>query len=501
MFKLLTAACNVLWMLSALPGWLRFQIALRHPKRSQQRILTKILNDNAGTRALTEQPFHQRKPQEYEDFYPYIQRIMQGESNQLTKESPLLLEPTGGSTVGSKLIPYTAGLKKEFHRAVNPWVAGLFFRWPSLLLGRHYWCITPSTTEEIESVLPIGFETDADYLGSFQKFFADRIFAVPHAVTQIRDPEALRFQTLVHLLNTPDFRLISVWHPSLLVLMLETLEEQFDALLAELPARRARQLSEMSCTPARIWKKLRVISCWDGPACEPWTRELRRFFPNATIQPKGLLATEGITSFPLGSHENVAAVRSHYYEFQSEENGDLLPLWELEAGKTYSVVLTTGGGFIRYRTHDRVKVTGFLHRTPCLQFLNRDNQTSDLVGEKISQAQALEICNTLPCHHRFAMIAPEKVNRRYRYVLYIETMDDLEPLRQHLEQSLSTNFHYRHARSLGQLAPADVQRVKSATQKVYAHLQRYGQQQGNIKLTFLRKETDWGSILKSDETT
>lgn len=495
MFRPLTLLCNLLWLLTALPGWLLFQAALRNPKRSQQRILKRILRENADTDILKEQPFHQRHPSDYASFLPRIQRMMQGEEKLLTSEQPLLLEPTGGSTSGPKLIPYTPSLKREFQRAVQPWIAGLFLKWPHLLLGRQYWCLTPSTAEDVDAVIPVGFESDAEYLGHFQRIITRGVFAVPAELARCKDHDALRFQTIVHLLNTPDLRLISVWHPSLLVLLLETLEERFEELVAGLPQAQARHLKQTGCVPGQIWKKLRLISCWEGPTCKPWIRELQQIFPGVHIQPKGLLATEGISSFPLGGHSNVAAVRSHYYEFICAESGDILPLWKLQTGKTYSVVLTTGGGLYRYRTHDLVEVTGFRHRTPLLRFLHRDNQTSDLVGEKISQGQADEICAGIPCEHRFAMIAPEGQGNRYGYVLYIESTGDLSSLAEFLEKGLCKNYHYRHARQLGQLAPAIVRRVDQAARKVRQHLILQGQQEGNIKFTALRTETNWREVL------
>jgi hypothetical protein len=352
--------------------------------------------------------------------------------------------------------------------------------------------------EEADSVIPVGFESDSEYLGHFQRFLTREVFITPPELANCRDHDALRFQTLVHLLNTPDLRLISVWHPSLLVLMLETLEERFEELVERLPQARARHLKQTECVPAQIWRKLRLISCWEGPTCTPWIRELQQIFPGVHVQPKGLLATEGICSFPLGQHSNVAAVRSHYYEFICIESGDVFPLWKLRSGKTYSVVLTTGGGLYRYRTHDLVEVTGFLHRTPCLRFLHRDNQTSDLVGEKISQAQAEEICAGIPCEYRFAMIAPEVLGNCYRYVLYIESAEDLSSLAEFLESGLCKNYHYRHARQLGQLAPAIVLCVEQAARKVRQHLIRQGQQEGSIKFTTLRTETNWREVLLSE---
>lgn len=489
MNRVIRTLCNLCWMVSVLPGWIAFQLALWCPRRTQQRVLRRILRRNASV--LKKAPFHQRKTQDYDDLLPDIERIMRGENNVQTAEPILLLEPTGGSTSGTKLIPYTRSLKKEFQRAIDPWIAGLFLRWPSLLFGRHYWSITPSTLEHQESVVPIGFDADAAYLGRFQQFMSRQIMAVPPGVADGQTPEQARFLTLVHLLNAPDLRLVSVWHPSLLTEMMETLRLRFDELLQALPERRAQKLRAIGCNPALFWKKLKVISCWSGAPARPWIEQLQRTFPHTIIQPKGLVATEGITSIPLGERLDVAAVRSHYYELEHEETGALIPLWEVKPEHTYHLILTTGGGLYRYRTHDLVQITGWFRRTPCIHFLTRNNMTSDLFGEKITLAHAEQICSNLPCAYSFAMIAPESHADKYRYALYLETDSIQESIAEYLENRLSENYHYRHARNLGQLEPSVVHRVEGATGKVIERLSQNAKQPGSVKPAALRLETDW----------
>ena len=493
MNRTITFLCNLCWLLSTLPGWFAFQFALWFPRRTQKRILARILRTNAALQQDT--PFHQRKTHDYDDLLHNIERIMRGENNALTSEPILLLEPTGGSTSGTKLVPYTRSLKKEFQRAIDPWIAGLFLRWPSLLLGRHYWSITPSTMEQRVSVVPIGFDADVAYLGRFQQFMGRQIMAVPPRMANSQTPEQARLLTLVHLLAAPDLRLVSVWHPSLLTEMMETLRFRFDELLQALPERRANKLRTIGCNPALIWKKLKVISCWSGPACRPWIEQLQGMFPRAAIQPKGLVATEGITSIPLGKTLDVAAVRSHYYEFECEKTGELVPLGEVVPGNVYHLILTTGGGLCRYRTHDRVQITGSFRRTPRIQFLTRNNTTSDLFGEKITLAHAERICSTLPCAYSFVMIAPEPHANKFRYALYLETDSNPADIAGHFETALCENYQYRHARNLGQLEPSIVHRVEGATGKVIKRLSQNSKQSGSIKLAALRTETDWNTTL------
>ena len=112
-----TFAWNVLWLLSCMPGWIRFQFALRHPRRAQENILRRLLRQNRdaafGRRhgfadIRTPEEFAARVPMaEYEDYAASISAARKGAPFPLAAETPGLLEPTSGSSGAPKLIPLT----------------------------------------------------------------------------------------------------------------------------------------------------------------------------------------------------------------------------------------------------------------------------------------------------------------------------------------------------------------------------------------------------------
>lgn len=101
MNSLSTPLCNMLWLLSALPGWVRFRIALHFPKQVQRRILRRIIRQNRKTKALHRRDFTRLPLMDYEELLPRIEKIMRGEPHVLTTKQPFLLEPTGGSSAGT----------------------------------------------------------------------------------------------------------------------------------------------------------------------------------------------------------------------------------------------------------------------------------------------------------------------------------------------------------------------------------------------------------------
>jgi len=375
---------------------------------------------------------------------------------------------------------------------VAPWIGDLYARRPRLARGTAYWSITPLALEE-ESTggpVPVGFEEDAEYLGGgFWRRLVDATLAVPGAVRYVRDPDAFRYVTLLFLLRRRDLSLISVWHPSFLTLLMDALPGFWDSLLRDVERGTPRRAAELKAltpdAPARIWPRLGLISCWGDAHAALSLPELARAFPGVEIQPKGLLATEGFVTIPFAGRWPLA-IRSHFFEFLPEDGGDPRFAWELEEGGIYSVVLTTGGGLYRYRLQDRVRVEGFVERTPSLRFLGKEGHVSDLRGEKLHEsfvAGALaRVFETTGIAPRFAMLAPAEGGPT-GYTLYIEVEDtQLADLGRMVDEELSANPHYRLCRALGQLAEVRVQRLeKDAYSRYLEHCRKRGQRMGDVK--------------------
>ena len=49
------------------------------------------------------------------------------------------------------------------------------------------------------------------------------------------------------------------------------------------------------------------------------------------------------------------------------------------------MIVSQKGGLTRYRMNDRVQVAGRYRATPCLRFVGRASEVSDLVGEKLHE--------------------------------------------------------------------------------------------------------------------
>jgi hypothetical protein len=513
-------AANSLWWAGCMPAWRSFRRALAEPEAAQATVLKGLLKRNRGCAFGVQhklgsvtgyRAFARQVPLcSYEDIAPWVERIRHGEQRLLTSDEVSHLIPTSGSSGGRKLIPFTARLQREFDRAIGPWVCDLFKRCPALFGGPAYWSISPATrsAEQEASAVPIGFQDDASYLGGAKRLLVRRAMAVPAAVGEIDQPDEFRFRTLSALLRQSDLRLVSVWHPSFLTLLLDALPPMWDRLLEDLSEgcpRRARELAGADPrVPGTLWPRLRVISCWGDAHAALELPALQRRFPGTIIQRKGLLATEAFVTVPCaGSHP--LALRSHFFEF-ADDAGDVRLAHQLAEGETYEVIVTTGGGLWRYRLGDLVRVSGFLHATPTLEFVGRKGQVSDLRGEKLSEtfvaAVVQRVAGALRTEVRFAMLAPEATaGGSWRYTLFLEAEADPSAWSRELETQLRSNPQYDHCRRLGQLEEARVRQVPCGAGARYLRCEAAaGRRLGEIKSTYLSGRTDWAERLSSART-
>jgi hypothetical protein len=544
---------NTAWMLKCSVEGARFARACRRVGDVQLRLLLQMLYANRDTdfgrahrfgEIHDARAYQQRVPlATYDDFADGIRQIAAGRANVLTAEPVRLLEPTSGTTGGEKLIPYTAGLRRQFQRGVATWIANLFRQRPAVREGRAYWSVSPMLGPGRRSPggLPIGFEDDAAYLGSIERFALRQLLVTPAEVAWLPDMESFRYATLLSLLAADDLTLISVWSPTFLTALLAPLAEWHERLCHDLrqgtlspptPASvkmarprarwlrsnpvRAKRLDRILQSHApwseklrRVWPRLAIISCWADAAAAHFIPELRELFPEVEIQPKGLLATEGLVSFPLIDRPGaVLALRCHFFEFLEQGAHARCRLaHELDCGGRYRVVLTTAGGLYRYSLRDEVQVVDFHQRCPLLRFLGKADASSDLVGEKLAEPHIRVVLDRLMAAQslrpRFVLLVPV-LAQPARYRLYIQAPGItggsplLGLLQKGLEDGLMENPYYRHAVAAGQLASAEVTALDPEGESAWLLYEQRclaeGQRCGNIKPMALDPRAGWPEI-------
>ena len=532
-----TTLANSLLFASCVPAAVRWRLAIWRPANAQARILLDIVRRNAATAFGRDHDFsaigsvgdYQQRVavRSYSELEPYIQRAAAGEPRVLTEDPVESFALSSGSAAASKLVPYTASLFREFRRGIGPFLAGLFLEYPALLLGKSYWQISPVGAPPglTSGGIRIGFGEDSEYFGRLRGALVRATLAVPEQVAGVAQIDEFRFETLRYLLACRNLRFISVWNPSFLSLLLADVRSLASSLIerigsggAETRARELRRIfadwngAGLTGTDSRgrtlleaVWPKLRVVSCWTDAGAQEAVLRLRPLFPHVEIQPKGLIATEGIASFPWRAAGNALALRSHFFEFVEADSATPAArpklAHELETGRTYSIVLTTSGGLYRYRIGDLVQVTGWLRRCPLLGFRGKEDGVVDLAGEKLNAVHvaraAAQVFARYAFHPRFWMLAPER-QEPPGYCLYAQSDSPVpDGLIAALDTALEENFHYGYARRLGQLAPLRLFAIDPGSEPEAQYLRAraaQGQRLGGIKRSELDRNGGWSAV-------
>lgn len=497
----------------------RLRILFQNPERVQLEILDALVRSNASTRFGADHGFDCIRTYEefaaavpigtYEDHRPYIERLTAGSERELTSDPTLFVELTGGSTGGSKTIIFTSASLDAYGKALNPWLADLVERHPRVTEGRIYFSLSPAGRPAGSKIgsIPLGSPEQFEYFGEAGPLLAALSIA-PGPLAELTDIDEWRFATCLHLLAARDLSLIWVWSPTYLSELLHTMQRLKQQLLDALagggrsgapypapdPARAAELedlIGEDGLDTARIWPQLEVISCWMDASSAPFAAELQRSFPGVFFQAKGLMATEGATTFPFGDAAgSPLAIESGFFEF-ADEDGRIARAWELRSGEVRRVILSNWSGFYRYDTGDLVEVVGFEGATPRLRFLGRAGKTSDLCGEKLSEQFVLGcLRRVLGPEGGYAFLAPAR-GPGLHYQLWCDGSLDGERLASAaiaMDAALRSNPQYAYARRLGQL-----QRIAAfAATDLYEKYQNWavssGRNLGHLKAPALVQE-------------
>jgi hypothetical protein len=486
-----------------------FTQALQNPELAQQRILKRItqnLRQSSYGKALKlTQPmqygdFKKHVPiVNYEALSPWIEQQKQGVSGVLTPTPVIFFEKTSGSSGVAKYIPYTKTLFNSFNNLFSLWAHDVVSNGPRLESGKIFMSVSPAHFHEKMTAagIPIGLHNDSHYL---QKLWQTIIkpFLVSPPKYEAKSIAAYRYLLAATLVAEDNLEIISIWNPTYLLVLLDTIAEHREKLCGDLSRGyliegntkiifpilsevRRKILSQSAISWKTLWPRLKLISCWTEGNARITSKKLSALFPAVLMQGKGLLATEAPITIPLiQASACVPLLSDVFFEFEDAQRQVFL-LHELKMDKTYEIIISQQGGLYRYRLGDRVKVVGNHFNTPCFEFIGRTADICDLVGEKLNEKFVRDTLTALMDDQAvFAMLLPTiDENNLARYVLLTEPYRMLTD--ESLDHALSESYHYQNARLLGQLLHARVIPILNLSQRVQNFFITKGMRWGNIK--------------------
>jgi hypothetical protein len=473
---------------AAYRGWLAgrpFERAAADPEAAQIRFLRKLVAANAKTVFGQDHAFAQLLEEEddaafaarfaehvpvrdYEGHRAYIDRLIAGESNILTREPHFMFTTTSGTTCEPKMVPVTERWRKSLGRLLHFWIGRCLRDHPGMLDDKILTVVSPAIEGYTDLNVPFGSVS-----GLTQKkapWVVRRNYALPYSVSEIEDYE-LRYRVAARLAIEQHISLIVTPNPSTLFRLAETgsalgatlvdavregklglaaegLSESQQAILDDLDEvltpnpTRADVLQAIldkhgSLLPRYYWPTLRLIGCWLGGTSGVQAGPLvGAFGESVAFRDIGFRATEATFTVPLTDKDAAGplALHSNFYEFIPIDEVDrdqpsIRLAHELQDGEQYYILVTTTAGLYRYDIHDIVEVQGFYKGAACIAFVRKGRDMANITGEKLHVNQVIAAANqaakqTGVTWHRIQTI-PDALNKRYD--LLLETVDEVAP--------------------------------------------------------------------------
>ena len=483
--------------------------AAKSPREVQQGLLRRILADNAGAEfgrkhsfaSITDAESYRRAMpvQSYEDLRPYIERQELTGEPCLTREPPVYYHRTSGTVGAAKNIPVTASglerMKRDQKLAAYVWL-----RDSTILRGKGYAITGQAVEGYMEGGTPFGSASGLLYLG--QSRFVRARYVLPPEVADIEDYESRYLVMVILGLAEPEVTGIATANPSTFLRLLSVADQHADTVLRSIDTGRLPDPESLPPAVARtlrpdprrasylagcleragrfsytdIWPNLRGMVTWTGGSCGTALNGLSGLLPaGIPVIELGYLASEFRGTVNINARGNVCLPTLYhtYFEFaerEAWENGgsDFLGLHELEPGGEYYVFVTTPEGLYRYDMNDIVRVSGKVHDTPTLDFVQKGKGTTSITGEKLTESQALEAVPAAlekwNVRQRFFIVVADEETAGYTLFLESDQPGEGKAIADAVDRRLGElNVEYEAKRKSGRLMPLKVRWLRPGT--------------------------------------
>jgi len=523
--------------------------AARDPMRVQQALLSRILRENAGTVFGRQHGFERMRGyadyaravpvMEFEALRPFVDREIERGEAALTREAPIQYMRTSGSTGRPKDIPLTASHLAELRAIQRRSVAFQYRACPEAFSGSILAIVSAAEEGRLANGKPYGAASGIVAAGTPRIVKAK--FVLPEEVQNVGDA-ALKYLLILRLaLAHRDLTYFGSANATTPLALMKLFREHREALVAdlrhggfaragELPERtRAALAGRLAAQPARadelerlhaagreriadLWPELRMVVTWTCGSAGVTVRALREeLAPRTRVFELGYVSSEFRGTFSLCPHAGAGmpTFDTHFLEFAECERWDrgereCLTLDGLRKGADYYIIATTPSGLYRYFINDVVRVTGSLHATPLLKFMQKGKGVTNITGEKLYESQVLAAVAgataALGVNPRFVMMLADEEARGYR--LYVEPdaaaasahAADAAELARDVDLRLrGINIEYEAKRDSGRLAPLQAAWLRPEAGEAYKRdCVAHGQREGQFKCVALAYRRTFG---------
>jgi sterol desaturase/sphingolipid hydroxylase (fatty acid hydroxylase superfamily) len=537
-------------VMSRVHGW-RLARAARDPMRVQRALLERILLHNQSTAFGREHAFAALSSYErYARFVPvrsfeglrsYVDAEIGSGEKALTAEPPLQYMRTSGSTGRPKDIPLTYSQLDALRAIQRTSVAFQYRACPQAFCGSILVIVSPAEEGRLENGKPYGAASGIVAAGT--PSLVTEKFVLPAEVLALGDPRVKYLLILRLAIAQRDITYFGTANSTTGLALMKLYREHCGELIADvrnggfflegrLPAdTRAALRGRLEADPARaaelaalhrrgaavriadLWPELRMVVTWTCGSAGVSVAALRaELSPRTRVFELGYVASEFRGTVTLGRRAGTGlpTFDTHFFEFVERakcERGrpEFLTLDQLRKGVDYYVIVTTASGLYRYFINDIVRVTGFLHATPLLKFMQKGKGVTSVTGEKLYESQVLEAVGAAMTHlglnPRFVMMLADAGALAYR--LYVEP--DRAPhlsatrLAEAVDARLrKLNVEYEAKRASERLGAPSAAWLQPETGEAYKrHCVALGQREGQFKCVALDYRKSFGFDLEA----
>ncbi len=350
-------------LFNSIASWLlkkryhQIELFIKYPAEVQQEVLQQLLDLAEDTELGKRYDFNgvnnyktfaERVPVvTYEEIEPIIERTRKGEQNIFWPTSIKWFAKSSGTTNSkSKFIPVSAEALEDCHYKS----------------GKDLLCLYLNNNENSQLFKGKGLR-----LGGSKELYEDN-------GTFFGDLSAILIDNMpfwAELSSTPSNRvsLMSEWETKMNAIISESIQENVTSL-AGVPSWMLVLLNNVLEVTGKnnlfeIWENLEVYF-HGGVSFNPYREQYERLLPKRNFKYYEIYnASEGFFAIQDRNHADDLLLMLDYgifYEFipmnsYGTEEERVLPLWEVEIGVNYAVVITTNAGLWRYKIGDTVRFT------------------------------------------------------------------------------------------------------------------------------------------------
>jgi sterol desaturase/sphingolipid hydroxylase (fatty acid hydroxylase superfamily) len=516
----------------------RLASATRHPMRIQRELLAGIVKRNRDTtfgrqhgfdRIGDYDSFSRAVPvSDFERLRPFIDAEIARGEKALTMEEPRQYVRTSGTTGAPKDIPLTPSHLEALRRIHRESVAFQYRNRPEAFEGGIVAMVSPAFEGSLANGKPFG-SASGIVAGNTPDAVLEK-FVVPAAVLTIGESRVKYLLVLRLAIARRDVTYLGAANPTTLLTLIKLYREHHAELIEGLregtfflaervPAdvmkrvwarlradpKRAGQLELLHAKGevrlADLFPALRLVVTWTCASAGVAVDALRKELSSCMrIMELGYISSEFRGTITIGRRagSGLPTFDTHFFEFVERDLWDagtpeFLTLDGVRKGRDYYLIVTTPSGLYRYFINDVVMVTGFLHNTPLLKFVQKGKGVTNITGEKLYEAQVLQAVResiaAMGRNARFVMMLADEDARCYR--LYVEPDPgqalDAAAFAQATDARLAKlNVEYQAKRESERLGPIEALWLAPEAGEAYKlHCVKQGQREGQFKMVSL----------------